>query len=151
MKKVFFILCVLFIAVGAMAQNGKSRAFTTDTVKGAETVNFDFELTDVNVKATAFVKATNIGGTTNEVGLLKFSTDGTTYFIYSEAHHDDGIRLFATDTTKIANNGASWTATTTEGFGVEIDEPSYKYWRIALVGEASDTTQYTGAWAYKKK
>jgi len=148
-KLLLFFVGILFVCGSLMAQNGKVRSVTVDTVKGAETVYFAFEITKSDVPVVFQALATNIGGTTNEKGYLEFSVDGTSYQRYANAAIDDYINLYASDTSKIANNGNEWTATTANSFGGVIWGSPWKYYRVAIVGEANDTTQYTVKYSYK--
>ena len=155
MKKIIILLVLAVLSLGVMAQNKKPVSVTVDTVKGAETVYFNLypssgQLSSTNGTLVFQALATNIGGTTNERGYLEFSVDGTSFQRYANAAQDDFILLYASDTTKIANQGNEWTATTANSFGGAIIGSPWRYYRVAMVGEANDTTQYTVKYATTK-
>jgi len=153
MKKILFTTFMVLAMVGmTFAQSRKTTAVTVDTVKGAETVYFVFS-PGANDGTLAFqALATQIGGTTNERGFLEFSVDGTSYARFNGASYNgDKVQLYASDTTKIPRQGATWTATNTGVFSGIISEPVYPYYRLAIVGEANDTTKYTVKYTYLKK
>ena len=153
MKRVIFMMLMVFVMVGmSVAQNRKTTSVAVDTVKGAETVYFVMEPGNQYGSLAFQALATNIGGTTNERGFLEFSIDGTSYVRYAGAFKDNEfVKLYASDTTKLPKDGVTWTATTTGVFGGVITEPVYPYVRLAIVGEASDTTKYTVKYSYVKK
>ena len=155
MKKILFSLIALFvIASVSFGQNKRINSVVVDTVKGAETVYFDLNPSTPTTRdgIMAFQALfTNIAGTSNERAYLEFSVDGTSYVRYSDAVHNDGIRLFASDTSKIDNLGNEFTVTTTGVFGGIIESMPWKYYRIAVVGEANDTTKVTAKYQFVEK
>jgi hypothetical protein len=152
MKRVLFTAFMILAFVGmTFAQSRKTTSVTVDTVKGNETVYFVMSPGNGDGIMAFQALATEIGGTTNERGFLEFSIDGTSYVRYNDAGQTDLVKLFASDTTKIPNNGVTWTATNGGVFGGWIQNPVYPYYRLALVGEASDTTKYTVKYTYLKK
>ena len=155
MKKYIIFVLVAFFAVASYGQNKNVKTVTIDTVKGAETVVFNLyatgNLSKDNGTLVFQALATNIGGTTNELGYLEFSVDGTSWQRYANAAQDDFVLLYASDTSKIANEGNEWTATTTGSFGGAIIGSPWRYYRVAMVGEVNDTTQYTVKYAFSKQ
>ena len=152
-KLVLFIGLIVFTLV-SYGQNKYPASVTVDTVKGAETVYFNLwnanRLSTTNGTLVFQALATNIAGTTNERGYLEFSVDGTSFQRYANAAQDDFVLLYASDTAKIANAGNEWTATTANSFGGAIIGSPWRYYRLALVGEANDTTKYTVKYAFTK-
>jgi hypothetical protein len=153
MKRIIFTTFMVLAMVGmTFAQSRKTTAVTVDTVKGAVTKYFVMTPGASDGVLAFQVLATQLGGTTNEVGSLEFSIDGTSYVRYSGAYKDNEfVKLYASDTTKIAKNGATWTATNAGVFGGVITEPVYPYYRVKIVGESGDTTKYTVKYTYLKK
>ena len=154
MKKILFIFALLAFTLVSFGQRKYPTAVTVDTVKGAETVYFNLYntsgLSTTNGTLVFKALATNIGGTTNELCYLEFSVDGTSFQRYADANTDDFVQLYASDTSKIANNGNEWTATTANSFGGAVMGSPWRYYRLAMVGEVNDTTEYTVKYAFTK-
>ena len=154
MKKILFIFALCAFSLVSFGQRKAPVSVAVDTVKGAETVYFNLwdasNLTTTNGTLVFQALATKIGGTTNERGYLEFSVDGTSFQRYANAAQDDFVFLYASDTSKIANEGNEWTATTANSFGGVIFGNPWRYVRVALVGEATDTTKYTVKYAFTK-
>ena len=143
MKKLVILLVVGIFAVASYGQNRKVVSAVLDTVKGAETVYFDFNTSGIGTKnyELAFQALnTQIGGTSDGKITLQMSVDGTSFVTYADAATNDWVDLFAADTSKIANNGNEFTITNGGVFGGIIKNTPFEYYRLAAVGTSGDTT-----------
>ena len=155
MKRILFSLISLMVLVSfSFGQNKKIHSVAVDTVKGAETVVFNFNTSGVNttggVLAWQALCEDDFGGTSDGVGYLEMSVDGTSFVRYADAVHNDGIRLFASDTSKLANLGNKFTITDNGVFGGYIKDMPWKYYRLSFTGTSGDTTQITVKYHFYK-
>jgi len=143
MKKIIVFTLVAFFAVASYAQNRKVVSATLDTVKGAETVYFDFNTSGIGTKnyELAFQALnTQIGGTSDGKITLQMSVDGTSFVTYANAANDDFVTLYAADSSKVANNGNEFTITSGGVFGGIIQSTPFEFYRLKAVGTSGDTT-----------
>jgi hypothetical protein len=126
MKKIAFILSMIL----CLAASVHGQRTITDTLQGAETVNFSAM---AGLK-TAQVTFTQLGGTSDGTMNLQASNDGTSY---ASVVATDQIRFVGNDTLTI----------TAASVWLVSNEEQYPYYRFTGTGTASDTTLVTIKWS----
>lgn len=150
MKKFVIILSLLVASVFAFGQRGVLNTVTVDTLQGNETVNFAIGNTIIGSYNSLSVTAlcTQIGGTSDGTLTLYGSHDGTNY-VFVNGAADSNI---LTASPKASITGADMNQITiTNGLVANwvITGNPYRYYRVAGVGTASDTTQVNITYVYK--
>lgn len=149
MKKIFlFITMALMIGLvtssftlpDASPPSGIVQTIATDTIQGAETVNFTAARLTGSYSSTVIqATCTELGGTSDGTLILKGSIDGTSY-------------LTLTDENGIIKGYPNDTLTITDGATVQwvISETPYSYYQVQGAGTTGDTTLVTVKLLYKK-
>ena len=142
MKKLVLFLAIIMVAMISYGQRNKVISVTPDTLNGSETVNFD--LGTITGTYTSFVVqalCTQVGGTSDGTLTIYGSLDGTSYSFINAV----GAEVM-TASPKASITGADLNQITiTNGLVASwvIHESPYKYYRLAGVGTASDSTLIT--------
>lgn len=155
MKRVVFSLIALFVIVSiSFGQNKRPASVTVDTLTNAETVYFDLNPTTPSTKdgVMAFQGLfEQLTGTIAGKAYLEFSVDGTSFVRYANASNSDYVDLFASDTSKIANNGNEFTLSDDGVFGGILKVMPHQYYRMAVVSTGTHTTKVTAKYSYVTK
>lgn len=141
MKKLFFILGMLVIALGAYSQAGVVKTSSYDTLNGAETVNFPLGESFSYGWETLTIQAlcTQVGGTSDGTLILQGSVDGTSYVTLQDA--TGVMQSYPNDTLTITNGAV--------GTWIVYNTP-YRYYRIQGGGTASDSTLIQPKYIFKE-
>ena len=137
-KLILFFGMVMFLVAGSFAQ----RTITTDTLQGAETINF----AAMQKLSVVTVKCTQTGGTSDGTLTLYGSTDNTNWVFLNFVGATLGVSspkasITGADLNQVTiTNGllASWT--------VPEDSP-YPYHRLTAVGTSGDSTKLEINWS----
>ncbi len=127
MKTIFIILGFILFSV-----TGFSQRVVTDTLQGNETVNFMAMLDARQIQVTC----TNVGGTSDGTLVLQGSTDGVNYVTLSAT---TGVFNFYPNDTLTIVDGAVWL--------INVEKPTFSYYRVVGAGTASDTTLIVINWS----
>lgn len=150
MKRFGILFAILAFAVMSFAQGrGNLGTVTPDTLTKVETENFDLGTFTGTYQSLAVVAVcTQLGGTSDGTVTLHGSLDGTSYVFISGAAGGNIL----TTSPKASYTGTDFNQLTiTNGLIASwavIGMP-YKYYRVAAVGTANDTTLVTVKYMYK--
>lgn len=139
MKKIFILLVLVLSVFVANAQTGRTYSIAVDTIKGAETVNFDLnQITGSYNYLSIQALCTNIGGTSDGTLVLDVSVDGTSYETITTT--SGVMNGYPNDTLTILDAAvANWL----------VEGVPFKYYRIKGAGTSGDTTAITVKYVYK--
>ena len=150
MKKLILIFAMLSFVVMATAQGrGNVGTVDADTLLAVETINFDLGTFTGTYESLAVVAlCTDLGGTPDGTLALHGSLDGTSYVFISGAAGGNIL----TTSPKASYTGTDFNQRTiTAGLVASwtvIGTP-YKYYRVAAIGTANDSTLVTVKYMYK--
>lgn len=149
MKRLVIILAMCLFAFGAIAQRGSLKTVTADTLNGNETVNFAIGTTINGSYNTLCVTAlcTQVGGTSDGTLTLHGSNDGTNYVFVNGAA--DSHVLTASPKASLTGTDMNQITITDALVANWIINPAFKYYRVAGVGTASDSTLINITYVYK--
>ena len=149
MKTIIILFACMLIGLSASAQGrGNVGSVTLDTIKGAETVNFNVgQFTGSYESLTIQALCAEIGGTSDGSLTLWGSVDGTSYsFINGDAGGlltaSPNASITSADTNRITITDAlvaSWV----------IRGTPFRNYRIAGIGTSGDTTSILIKYIYK--
>jgi len=148
MKKIVLFLAIIALGVISYGQKAKTHTLTVDTIKGAETVNFDLgQVTGGYETFTVQALCTQTGGTSDGTLTLYGSVDGTSWVFINAVGAET-----LTASPKASITGADLNQLTITdamvGSWVVKDTP-YLYWRVAGVGTSGDSTSVAVTYTYK--
>lgn len=123
----------------SFGQKGRVYSVATDTLNGAETVNFTLsQITGSYPSLSIQALCTNIGGTSDGTLILQGSVDGISY-------------VTMTDATGVLTSYPNDTLTITNGAVVQyiVQDNPFNYYRVQGGGTASDSTLISVKYTYK--
>ena len=148
MKKLLLLLAILSFGLMASAQKGRVITVTADTLQGNETVNFAIgTFTGTYEVLTIEALCTQLGGTSGGTLTIYGSLDNTNWSFINGVGGE-----VITASPKASITGADLNQITITDALVAswvIKDLPYKYYRLAGVGTASDTTLVQIKYIYK--
>jgi len=140
---------MIVASIGLMAQGrGNVGTVAADTINGAETVNFSIGTFTGSYESLAITAlCTEIGGTSDGTLTLYGSIDGTSY-VYINGN---GNVITTSPAASIADSTTKNKLTITDALVASwvVEGTPYKYYRVAGVGTASDSTLISIKYIYK--
>lgn len=139
MRKLLILVGFILVTSLSFGQVGRIYSVSTDTLNGAETVNFaTSQITGGYTTLAIQALCTEIGGTSDGTLILQGSVDGTSY-------------VTMTDAVGVLASYPNDTLTITDGAVVQyvVQETPFNFYRVQGAGTASDSTLVTVKYVYK--
>lgn len=142
MKKIFIIITLLVLALGASAQKGKIKTLTVDTLAGNNNATLA-TITSSGEYATLAIQV--------KIDRISTAAGGT---LYLKSGLSSGGALVNNQSTHPAlivapNDTLATTDVATQYWNIEIPNPGMYYYYIWGDGDANDTVKVTTSYMYK--
>lgn len=137
MKRFIFSLSLILLAFVANAQQVQT---LTDTLQGAETVNFSVINNTGSYGSLSFTLLnTELGGTADGTLTLQATNDLDAW----EAIADSELVVFDTGASHTITDGSIW--------NIQLLNPAFRYYRIVGAGTSGDTTKVEISYYFRKQ